>query len=71
MADTVPTRASDDFPELDSQLVDRINSLDEMTAAQHANALRVGLEQYELNDEDLGILDSATEDPDAIVYLPA
>ncbi|HMM83603.1 MAG TPA: ribosome biogenesis GTPase Der, partial [Terrimesophilobacter sp.] len=45
--------------------------MDDDTAAQRASALRVGLDEYELDDEDLGILDAATEDPDAIHYLPA
>ncbi|MEO8908244.1 MAG: ribosome biogenesis GTPase Der, partial [Microbacteriaceae bacterium] len=45
--------------------------MDEETAAQRANALRVGLDEYDLDDEDLGILDAATDDPDAIHYLPA
>jgi GTP-binding protein len=61
----------DDFPELDGQLVDRINALSDEDAAQRAIALRTGLLDYELEDEDLDIIDSATEDPDAIVFLPA
>lgn len=61
----------DDFPAFDAGLADRINSLDDESAAQRASALRAGLEQYELDEEDIGILESATEDPDAIVYLPA
>ena len=62
---------ADDFPELDSALVERITSIDDAEAAQRADALRAGLADYDLDDEDLGILDAATEDPDAIVYLPA
>jgi GTP-binding protein len=62
---------TDDFPELDSALVERITSIDETEAAQRANALRQGLSDYDLDDEDLGILDAATEDVDAITYLPA
>lgn len=65
------TDENDDFPELDSALVERVNSIDDDAAAQRANALRAGLADYELDDEDLGILDAATEDPDAITYLPA
>ncbi|MBX3310145.1 MAG: ribosome biogenesis GTPase Der [Cryobacterium sp.] len=45
--------------------------MDDETAAQRASALRVGLDEYELDEEDLGILDAATEDPDAIHFLPA
>ena len=62
---------NDDFPELDSQLVERLNLLSEEDAAQRAASLRAGLLDYELADEDLEILESATEDPDAIVFLPA
>ncbi|MGK2939415.1 MAG: ribosome biogenesis GTPase Der, partial [Solirubrobacteraceae bacterium] len=61
----------DDFPELDTGLVERVRALDEDEAAQRANALRAGLAEYELDEDDLGILDAATDDPDAIVYLPA
>jgi GTP-binding protein len=62
---------NDDFPELDGQIVDRLNALTEEEAGQRATALRAGLLDYELEDEDLDILDSAGDDPDAIVYLPA
>jgi len=61
----------DDFPELDSALAERVRGIDDDEAALRASALRQGLEEYELDDEDLGILDLATDDPDAIVYLPA
>ena len=43
---------TDDFPELDSALVERITSIDETEAAQRANALRQGLSDYDLDDED-------------------
>jgi GTP-binding protein len=62
---------NDDFPEIDAGLVDRINSIDDADAAQRAASLRAGLEDYDLDDEDLGLLDLATGDPDAITYLPA
>ena len=72
MADTGKTSAADDdFPELDPQLAEKLGAIDEADAAQRANTLRQGLSDYELDDEDLQILDAATEDPDAIVYLPA
>ena len=61
----------DDFPELNPELADRLAALDDETAAQRASALRAGLDDYELDDDDIGILDSATDDPDAIHYLPA
>lgn len=61
----------DEFPELNPDLADRLAALDDETAAQRASTLRAGLDDYELDDEDLGILEAATEDPDAITYLPA
>src|SRR6187431_869782 len=61
----------DDFPELDNALVERITSLDDDAAAQRAASLRAGLEDYDLEDEDLDLLDTAINDPDAITYLPA
>jgi len=61
----------EEFPELNPELADRLAAMDDETAAQRSSALRVGLDEYELDDEDLGILDSATDDPDAITYLPA
>ena len=63
MADVDET---DDFPELDSALVERVTSIDEDEAARRAEALRAGLGDYDLDDEDLDILDSASDDPDAV-----
>ena len=62
---------SDEFPEIDSGLAERIISMDDADAAQRAASLRAGLDDYELDDEDFGLLDLATGDPDAITYLPA
>jgi len=62
---------NDDFPEIDSGLAERIISMDDTDAAQRAASLRAGLSDYDLDDEDLGLLDLANDDPDAIVYLPA
>jgi GTP-binding protein len=61
----------DEFPALNPELADRLAALDEETAAQRASTLRAGLEDYELDEDDLGILGAATDDPDAIAYLPA
>ena len=61
----------DDFPELDTALVERIRGIDDEEAAQRTSALRQGLSDYELDDDDLDVLESISEDPDAIVYLPA
>ena len=61
----------DEFPEFDNELADRIISMDEAEAAQRAASLRAGLSDYDLDDEDLGLLDTDELDPDAITYLPA
>ncbi|MGV8885000.1 MAG: ribosome biogenesis GTPase Der [Microbacteriaceae bacterium] len=45
--------------------------MDDTDAAQRAASLRAGLADYDLDDEDLGLLEHATDDPDAITYLPA
>jgi GTPase len=62
---------TDDFGDVDAGIVDRLNSLSEDDAAQRAASLLAGLQDYELDDEDLDVLGSVTEDPDAIVFLPA
>jgi len=63
--------SEDDFPELDTALAERIRGIDDDEAAQRASALRQGLADYDLDDEDLAVLESASDDPDAIIYLPA
>ena len=62
---------ADDFPEIDSGLVERITSLDDDLAAQRAASLRAGLADYDLDSDDLDILETVTEDPNQITYLPA
>ena len=62
---------TEEFPEIDSGLAERIISMNDEDAAQRAASLRAGLDDYELDDEDFGLLDLATDDPDAITYLPA
>ena len=62
---------NDDFGELDTAIVDRLNALSEADAAARAAALLAGLQDYELDDDDLDVLETVTEDPDAIVFLPA
>ncbi|HEY2642430.1 MAG TPA: ribosome biogenesis GTPase Der [Galbitalea sp.] len=61
----------DNYGDIDTGIVDRLNLLSEEDAAQRAASLRAGLSDYELEDEDLDILEAATDDPDAIVFLPA
>jgi GTP-binding protein len=62
----------DDFEfEDDDNLVEQITSLDDDVAAARANALRIGLNEYDLDDEDIEVLEAVTNDPDAITYMPA
>lgn len=61
----------DDYGDLDPKMSEKIADLDESDALMRANSLRAGLEDYDLNEEDRDILEIATDDPDAIVYLPA
>ncbi len=63
--------SDDEFPELDPAIANRVRSVGEEEAARRASALRAGLNDYELDDDDLGILDAASDDPDAITSLPA
>jgi GTP-binding protein len=61
----------DTIPAIDTELVARLDDLDEDLVTQRAAALRTGLNEYELDEEDFDVLDTVTEDPDAIQYLPA
>ncbi|MEC5150307.1 ribosome biogenesis GTPase Der [Cryobacterium sp. GrIS_2_6] len=59
------------LPDLDPDLGARLDDIDDDLATQRAAALRTGLNDYDLDDEDFDVLDSVTDDPDAITYLPA
>ncbi|PJJ63889.1 ribosome biogenesis GTPase Der [Compostimonas suwonensis] len=61
----------DEQLETDDELASRLGELDDDLVTQRAAALRAGLEDYDLDEEDLEVLDAATDDPDAIIYLPA
>ncbi len=61
---------NDEF-DANDDLVERMSSLDEDLAVQRAQSLRAGLADYELDEDDLDILETVTEDPNAITYLPA
>jgi GTPase len=66
---------TDDFDDAavggDDDLAEKLASLDDIAAERRTAALRGGLDDYELDDEDLAVLDGASEDVDAITYLPA
>ncbi|MEL4319097.1 ribosome biogenesis GTPase Der [Leifsonia sp. YIM 134122] len=65
------TDENDDYEDVDGALASRLADVDEEAAAQRAAALRRGLDAYDLEDDDFDVLDTVTEDPDAIRYLPA
>ena len=56
---------------LDTELAERLANLDEELATRRSAALRTGLDDYDLDEEDLDVLQAVTDDPDAIQYLPA
>jgi GTPase len=62
---------NDEFPDLDPAFAERITALPDTEAEQRAASLRAGLADYDLDDEDLGLLDDYDDDPNAIRYLPA
>ncbi len=68
--DNVEADGLDEFDEPDD-LVSSMESLDDDLAVARANSLRAGLNEYDLDDEDLDVLESVTEDADEITYLPA
>lgn len=52
-------------------LAERLNDLDDELAIARAQSLRAGLEEYDLEEDDFDVLDTVTEDPNQIRYLPA
>jgi GTP-binding protein len=68
---SAPAEFDDTNLEPDPEFAARVTDVDDELATQRAVALRTGLDDYDLDAEDLDILDSVTEDPDAIKYLPA
>ncbi|MEG0162268.1 MAG: ribosome biogenesis GTPase Der, partial [Aurantimicrobium sp.] len=72
MADNKPTDEEFFDDELDQDgLSERLDDLDEELAIARAASLRAGLDDYDLDEEDFELLDTVTEDPDKITYLPA
>jgi GTP-binding protein len=62
---------ADEYETTDDDLAERLADVDEDLAEQRAAALRSGLEDYELDEEDLGLLELSEEGEDGITYLPA
>lgn len=68
------THGEDDFLGDDvagDDLAERLSDLDDELAIARAQSLRAGLEEYDLEEDDFDVLDTVTEDPNQIRYLPA
>lgn len=59
----------DDFG--DDDIIERLEGMSEADATQRADALRRGLEDYDLDDDDIAVLESQFGDSDEVVVLPA
>lgn len=71
MAELRDDARDDDFEAIAPDVAERLQNLDESEAEQRAASLRAGLADYELDEEDLGLLEASTEGPEGITYLPA
>ncbi|RLP73323.1 ribosome biogenesis GTPase Der [Mycetocola tolaasinivorans] len=60
----------EDLP-ADEDFAERLEGLDDELVSQRASALRLGLEEYDLDEDDFDVLAGVTDDPNAIRYLPA
>lgn len=62
---------SDEYDDEIGDLVDRLSELTDVEAAQRADALRQGLADYDLDDDDISLLESHLGDTDEVIELPA
>jgi GTP-binding protein len=62
---------SDKYDDEIGDLVDRLSELTDVEAAQRADALRQGLADYDLDDDDISLLESHIGDTDDVIELPA
>jgi len=62
---------SENYEDDIGDLVDRMSELTDADAAQRAEALRKGLADYDLDDEDISLLESHLGDTDKVIELPA
>ncbi|MCS4274862.1 MULTISPECIES: ribosome biogenesis GTPase Der [Mycetocola] len=60
----------EDLP-ADEDFAERLEGLDDELISQRASALRLGLDEYDLDEDDFDVLAGVTDDPNAIRYLPA
>jgi len=63
--------SSDDDNYGDDDIVERLIGLTDEDAAQRAESLRRGLEDYDLDDDDIAVLEAQIGDSDEIIVLPA
>ncbi|HWI31768.1 MAG TPA: ribosome biogenesis GTPase Der [Microbacterium sp.] len=63
--------AEEEYEGAPDQLADKLADLDEELAEQRASALRAGLEDYELDEDDAALLAGLELGEDGIQYLPA
>ncbi|MFC4224857.1 ribosome biogenesis GTPase Der [Lysinibacter cavernae] len=57
--------------EVDAAVDERLENLDDEAAEARSRALRMGLDDYDLDDADISLLEAQDADPDAVLYLPA
>ena len=55
----------------DDDIIERLTDLSDEDAAQRAESLRRGLEEYDLDDDDIAVLESQIGDSDEVIVLPA
>ncbi|WP_353809686.1 ribosome biogenesis GTPase Der [Agromyces sp. SYSU T00194] len=61
----------DEYEGVEDDLVERLAAVDDDLADQRAAVLRSGLDDYELDDEDLEVLEGGELDEDGVRFLPA
>ncbi|MDE0546677.1 ribosome biogenesis GTPase Der [Microbacterium sp. C7(2022)] len=62
---------TEEFDGGDDHLAENLSQIDDDLADKRAAALRVGLEEYDLDDEDAELLEGLVRGEDGIEYLPA
>jgi GTP-binding protein len=63
--------STDDDTFGDDDLIERLTGLTDEDAAQRAESLRRGLEDYDLDDDDIAVLEAQIGDSDEVIELPA
>lgn len=63
--------STDDDNYGDDDIIERLTGLSDEDAAQRAESLRRGLEEYDLDDDDIAVLESQIGDSDEVIVLPA